>query len=77
MWPYRAEKKRFHCLIDLSKRDFIGHVKDHHRGLIMQGCQLNRPPWFDLVHYINDEIEEIICFTEEDLDKSMLDNYLT
>ena len=64
-------------LIDLNKRDFIGHVKDHHRGLIMQGCQLNRPPWFDLVQYINDEIEEIICFTEEDLDKSMLDNYLT
>ena len=27
-------------LIDLNKSDFIGHVKDHHRGLIMQGCQL-------------------------------------
>ena len=62
--------------IDLSKRDFIGHVKDHHRGLIQKGCQLNKPPWLGWILFINDEVEEAFCYSDEDLDESILTNCL-
>ena len=62
--------------IDLSKRDFIGHVKDHHRGLIQKGCQLNKPPWLGWILFIYDEVEEAFCYSDEDLDESILTNCL-
>ena len=62
--------------IDLSKRDFIGHVKDHHRGLVQKGSQLNKPPWLGWILFINDEVEEIFCYSDRDLDESILANCL-
>ena len=63
--------------IDLFERDFIGHLKDHHHGVVLRNSQLNRPPWLDLVKYKNDLIEEIICYSEEELDTNLLDNQIT
>ena len=62
--------------IDLFERDFIGHLKDHHHGVVLRNSQLNRPPWLDLVKYKNDLIEEIICYSEEELETNLLDNIL-
>ena len=50
--------------IDLDSRSLIGHVKDHHHGIILKNTQLNRPPWFDWIKYENDELEEDFCFKE-------------
>ena len=54
----------------------FGHVKDHHRGLIQKGCQLNKPPWLGWILFINDEVEEAFCYSDEDLDESILTNCL-
>ena len=63
--------------IDLFERDFIGHLKDHHHGVVLRNSQLNRPPWLDLVKYKNDLNEEIICYSEEELETNLLDNQIT
>lgn len=55
-------------VIDLYTKDFICHTKEHHHGIIQKNSQLNRPPWLDLIHFLNDEIEELFCFTDETLD---------
>ena len=60
--------------IDLSSREFISHCMDHHRGLAMKNCQLNRPPWVDWVNYEDDEVMELICFTDENLDNYFNNN---
>ena len=38
--------------------------------------QLNRPPWIDWVEYDDDEVMEKLCFTDENLDKYINNNYL-
>ena len=60
--------------IDLSAKDFISHCMDHHRGLAMKNSQLNRPPWIDWVNYEDDEVMELICFTDENLDNYFNNN---
>lgn len=62
---------------DLTKKDFINHVKGHHNGVIRKGSQLNRPPWLDWIKYLNDEVEERFCYTDYELNNSLLVNYLT
>ena len=51
---------------DLEARNFIGHVKDDHHGVVPKGSQINRPPWFDFIFFGDDELEELFCYTEED-----------
>ena len=60
--------------IDLNSRDFMGHCMDHHRGSAMKNCQLNRPPWADWMNYEDDEVIELICFTDENLDNYFNNN---
>ena len=60
--------------IDLSSREFISHCMDHHRGLAMKNCQINRPPWIDWVNYEDDEVMELICYTDENLDNYFNNN---
>lgn len=60
--------------IDMETNDFIAHLKEHHKGVVIKNSQLNRPPWLDRVKYKNDTIEELICYTEEeDLHQYLLD----
>ena len=57
---------------DLPKREFERHVKEHHRGIVLKISQINRPPWMDWVFYANDELEEALCNSTENLDKYLL-----
>ena len=52
--------------IDLEARSFIGHVKDHHLGVVYKGSQINRSPWLDFIFFGDDELEELFYFTEEE-----------
>jgi hypothetical protein len=49
---------------DMDARTLIGHVKDHHHGIILKNTQLNRPSWLDWIRYNDDELEEEFCFGE-------------
>ena len=40
----------------------------------MKNSQLNRPPWIDWVNYEDDEVMELICFTDENLDNYFNNN---
>ena len=60
--------------IDLSAKYFISHCLDHHRGIAMKNSQLNRPPWMDWVEYEDDEIMEMLCFSDNNLDKLINNN---
>ena len=36
--------------ISLDTRDFLGHIKDHHHGIIQKNCLLNLPMvWLDKI----------------------------
>ena len=50
--------------IDLSKSDFIEHVKEYHWGLFQKGFQLNKPAWLGWIIFINDEVEETFCYSD-------------
>lgn len=59
-----------HCgRIDLEQKDFIAHVKEHHKGIIQRKSQLNRPPWLDWVKFRDDQLEEQFNFTLSNLDE--------
>ena len=60
--------------IDLDTRNFLGHIKDHHHGIIQKNCQLNRPPWYDWIKFKNQEIEDEFCFTLSNLENFKLDD---
>ena len=59
---------------DLPKREFARHAKEHHGGIVLKNSQINRPPWMDLVFYANDELEEALCNSTENLDKYIIIN---
>ena len=59
---------------DLPKREFERHVKESHRGIVLKDSQINRPPWMDWVFYSNDELEEALCNSTENLDKYIIIN---
>ena len=56
----------------LHKREFECLVKEHHRGIVLKNSQINRSPWMDWVFYGNDEFEEALCNSSENLDKYLL-----
>lgn len=49
--------------IDLGPDVFADHVKRKHKGIIPEQSQLNRPPWFDFVNFLSEEIEQKYCYT--------------
>lgn len=53
---------------DMETKKYIEHLKESHKDMVLKNSQLNRPPWLDLVLYEDDQIEEKICYTEEDLE---------
>lgn len=61
--------------IDMEDNQFRGHVIDHHRGIVMRNSQLNRPPWVDWVEFKNDELYEQFCFTDNNLEDIIINNY--
>ena len=55
-------------IIDLNSKGLVNHAKEHQHGVIQRNSQLNQSPWLVLIKYLNDEIEERFCYTEESLD---------
>ena len=55
---------------------FLNYIKDHHRGLVQKGSQLNKQPWLGWILFINEEVEKIFCYSDRDLDESILVNCL-
>lgn len=53
---------------DLGRNDFLGHVAEHHHGMIKKDSQINRPFWLDWIFYQNTELEEDFCYTTSNLD---------
>ena len=53
--------------IDLGKDIFFKHVKLKNNGIIPINSKVNRPFWMDWVKFRSDNLEELFCYTQEDL----------
>ena len=54
----------------------MSHLKEHHKGLVLKGSQLNWPPWLDYVVYLSDLFEEVVYYTYQEIEEDMLVNNL-
>ena len=53
---------------DLSVKDFINYCIDQHRGIAIKNFKLT------IGDYEEDEVMEILCFTNQDLDKVIIES---
>ena len=53
--------------IDDDRVNFLVHVKKKHQNMVPKHSQINRPFWFDWVHYKTDMMEESFCFSLSEL----------
>ena len=60
--------------IDLETSEFSRHVREHHRGVVLKDSQINRPPWTDWVFYENEQLEEELLFSKNNLDNYFINN---
>ena len=54
-------------VIDLGKDIFYKHVKRKLNGIIQINSQVNRPFWMDWIKFRSENLEELFCYTHEDL----------
>ena len=60
---------------DMDENQFRGHVIDHHGGIVMRNSQQNRPPCVDWVKFKDDNLYEQFCFTDNNSDDLIINNY--
>ena len=51
------------------RTEFIAHLNEHHKSLILNDSQLNSSQWIDWIRYRNDFLEEEVFTTLSNLNK--------